>query len=487
MRLRLVHTLSLLLLLGVALSLAATGVLYAWNLRNGFADYRRARDREQLEQFATFVAGRLTEGPAVADIGRPELDTWLHEFGSSQGLSPGQAPGMPPGRPGGPPPDGRGPPGGLPGGLPGGRDGLAARIAVLDPQGQRLAGRDVPAGAAVDLQPVVVGGRTAAVLRLAPGSGPDDAVDVRFLRRQYLGIAAISALLMALSIAAATWVARRWARPLLEVQRATARIAQGDTGVQLAEQGSVEIAATVRNINAMSTALQRMEGARRRWLADISHELRTPLTVLRGELDALHDGVRPLNGQAVQSLREEAQRLGSLVEDLHLLAMADLRALPCHFARTDATALLQQTAQRFAARAAQQGLRLDCELPTAPQWVDWDGARLGQLLDNLLTNSLRYTDAPGHVRLCLATEGDALRIVVEDSAPGVSDEQARHLFEPLYRTDAARQRAAGGSGLGLAICEAIARAHGGRIVAGHSPLGGVAVTVTLPRSATETP
>jgi two-component system sensor histidine kinase BaeS len=475
MRLRLVHTLSLLLLLAVALSLLATGLLYAWNLRNGFADYRRARDREQLEQFAGFVAGQLAnaDSGSGSQIGRLELDVWLREFGGRQGFRPESPPG--------PPPAADPPPAGL---LPGGRDGLAARIAVLDPQGRRLAGRDVPEGADTDLQPVIVAGHTAALLRLAPGGPPDDAVDTRFLRRQYLGIAAISAVLLSLAVAAAAWIARRWAQPLLAMQSATARIAQGDTSVQLREQGSVEMAETVRNINAMSVALQRMEGARRRWLADISHELRTPLTVLRGELDALHDGVRPMDAAALQSLREETQRLGALVDDLHLLAMADLRALPCHFTSLDATALLRQTVQRFAPRAAQYGLQLECELPLAVQTAVWDGARIGQLIDNLLHNSLRYSDAPGRVRLTLTAQDEALRIVVEDSPPGVSDEQLRHLFEPLYRTDAARSRDAGGSGLGLAICAAIAHAHRGHIVAQRSPLGGLAVVVTLPRSVT---
>jgi two-component system, OmpR family, sensor histidine kinase BaeS len=223
---------------------------------------------------------------------------------------------------------------------------------------------------------------------------------------------------------------------------------------------------------------------RRRWVADISHELRTPLTVLRGEIEALVDGVRPLRHEAVLSLREDALRMGALVDDLHLLAMSDLQALPCRFAELDAVSFVQQIVARFNSRAASARLALTADTGLAvAQRVCWDRVRVEQLLVNLIENSLRYTDVPGRIVLAIKRAGERIVIDIDDSAPGVPAADLLRLFEPLYRADAARSCHRGGSGLGLAICDAIARSHGGRIEAGLSTLGGLHVRIELPVNA----
>jgi two-component system sensor histidine kinase BaeS len=192
--------------------------------------------------------------------------------------------------------------------------------------------------------------------------------------------------------------------------------------------------------------------------------------------------------EAIGVLHDEVLRIGKLVDDLHLLATSDLQALPCHFAPADALDLLQRVARRFEGRALAAGLTVklqgwDGPPPPARLAVQWDADRIEQLLANLMENSLRYTDAPGQVRLGLQPAGDTVNLVVEDSAPGVPADQWPQLFEPLYRGDSARARQHGGSGLGLAICEAIARAHGGQLGASASALGGLCITVSLPLQA----
>ncbi len=324
-------------------------------------------------------------------------------------------------------------------------------------------------------------GRVVALVRLRPVDRAPDESEVRFLRKQYLGIAGVAAALMLLALTTAWWLARQWARPLAAVQDATARIARGELSVRLPPGRSDEIGDVAHNVNMMAESLQRMEGARRRWIADMSHELRTPLTGLRGEIEALVEGVRPLTPSAMLSLREDVLRLGALIDDLHLLAMADLHSLPCRFADADAVDTVRAALQRFEARAAAAGLSLAwAGPPPAALPVCWDSARIGQLLDNLLENSLRYTDAPGRIALALQRSGDSLRLSIDDSAPGVAASDLPRLFEPLYRADAARSRHSGGSGLGLAICVAIAEAHGGRIQALGSRLGGLQVQLDLP-------
>jgi two-component system sensor histidine kinase BaeS len=359
--------------------------------------------------------------------------------------------------------------------------GFGDRVALFDTAGRQLMGRPLRAGVDSPVERKIdLDGRTVAIVRLQPIGREADANEVRFLRTQYIGMAGVALVLLLTALAVAAWLSRQWARPLAAVQEATSRIASGELGVRVPVSRGDEIGDVVNNVNLMAASLQRMEGARRRWMADISHELRTPLAGLRGEAEALLDGVRPLTRAAVVSLHEDMLRLSALVDDLHLLAMADLHSLPCRLADTDAVELVRDTVHRFESRAQAAGLTMDCAAMPPHLAVLWDPARIEQLLGNLLENSLRYTDAPGRVEVGLTIEGDKVRLSVADSAPGASATDLARLFEPLYRADEARGRHNGGSGLGLAICEAIAQAHGGCMAAQPAALGGLLMTVVMP-------
>jgi two-component system, OmpR family, sensor histidine kinase BaeS len=488
MRLRLVHTLSLLLLVAVLLAVLAMGAVTAWNLKNGFVNYLAARDVERLTQFAAMVGKAAEQSGGMAALQqRPRpMHNLLEQFAQEQGLPMRQGPSPPtldagPNTTDGRPGYGRPP--------PPGDDSFGARLAVVTLDGQALIGRRPPlqTGPFID-RPIKVHGSVVALARLRPAPPVTDADDARFLQTQYRDIVWVAATLFLLALVSAWWVARRWSQPLRAVQEATGRIARGEFDVRVAmtlrgSGRSDEIGDVVRNINQMADSLQRLDSGRRRWVANVSHELRTPLAVLRGEIEALIDGVRPLRPAAILSLRDETLRLAALVDDLHLLAMSDLQALPCQFTDIDAASLVEQIFQRFAPRASSAGLSLSGQVDAPrPLNVRWDGTRIQQLLVNLLENSLRYTDAPGHIVWSVKSDGDRVVIDINDSAPGVPVATLPHVFEPLYRVDAARSRQHGGSGLGLAICEAIVRSHGGHIQAGLSALGGLHVGVELPAS-----
>jgi two-component system, OmpR family, sensor histidine kinase BaeS len=480
LQLRLVHTLSLTLLAFAGVAVLALGGLTAWHLRNGFGEYLASRDVLHFERFVGILESRLARDDGLSALrgGRLGLNGLLDE------LNPRP-------RPGGRLPNQHPPP------PAGGSDGFPQRIQVVAPDGTVLLGEpDIPPPDAAPMieRPVRVSGEVVALARMRPAPMVRTGAEARFLRDQYALIAAGGLGLIVLAVLTATWLARRWTRPLAAVQEATQRLAQGELTVRLPDGADLagrsdEIGDVMRNVNRMAEGLQQLEGVRRRWLADISHELRTPLTVLRGDIEALHDGVRPLRPEAIAVLHEEVLRLNKLVDDLHLLAISDLQTLPCHIAVDDALALVRRLHRRYEARARAAGLDLRLEVPPdLPELtvltVQWDAGRIEQLLDNLMENSLRYTDAPDQVRIRLACVDDGVRVVVivEDSAPGVPAAQRSQLFEPLYRGDAARRSGATGSGLGLAICQAIAKAHGGRLVASASALGGLCLTLDLPRS-----
>jgi two-component system sensor histidine kinase BaeS len=482
MRIRLVHTQALLLLSAVLIAVLAMGALSAWNLRNGFSDYLATRDVERLEQFAVLVSENAERAGGITSLeakgmGLPEL---FREFGRMQGSPPMRA-----FRDAMPRPEDRGMFSPRPPPRPvDSMDAFKDRVAIYGLDGQARLGRALPQDARDTVErPVRIGNEVVAVVRMMKLKPVPSEVEVRFLNTQYQSIVVMACVLLLIALVGAFWISGHWVRPLIAVQAATEKIAQGEFDTRLDVTRSDEIGDAMRNINQMAAGLKKLEGARRQWIADMSHELRTPLTVLRGEIDALIDGVIALTPKAMLSLREEVLQLNALVDDLHLLAMSDLKALPCYFEEVDAASLLEGVVQRFALRAAQMGLTLTLvtQLDT-PVMVLWDAKRIKQLLGNLLDNSLAYTEAPGQVLVRLRNGDDnKVAIEVEDTAPGVSGSDLLRIFEPLYRADAARGRSTGGSGLGLAICEQIAKAHQGAIRAEPSPLGGVLFHLELPR------
>lgn len=544
----------------VLLSVAAVGGLVAWNLKAGFSDYLRSRDAQQLERFAQVVAQRAAQDSTLGRSGGQDLPMreLMDEFLHREGLAPPPnwrpppagrppqrrppprdrpppprdgEPGGPhesggPGGPGGsggppPPPDGLSPQRppllepqppepppqqqpAAPAPVPrAGPDSITQRIQVVDPQGRHLGGPRFPVGRALLEEPVNVSGQVVALVRMLPSSELEG-VDARFLRRQYSGLLLAAGGSLALALLAA-WLAARWlGTPLRRVQTAARRIAGGELNVVVPESGSREMAELIGDVNRMAASLRTLEGARRTWIAQISHELRTPLSVLLGELESIEDGARQPTPEVLGNLRGEVLQLVRLVNDLHTLSMADLGALRCEFSDGDGSAALARAVHRFGARAHKAGLDLEV-LAGPPLPVRWDYGRIEQLLTNLLENSLRYTTAPGKVRVRWAPTGDgtgdsadAVELRVEDSPPAVPAAQLDQVFEPLFRADSARQRRAapqgeggvggGGSGLGLAICRAIVQAHGGSIRAQASPLGGLCIVVVLPaRPPQETP
>lgn len=491
-RLSLVHQTVLLLVFAVLLAIAALGGVVAWNLRSGFHDYLRQQDRAWLERFVAAAAAAVQQQGLGVLQGPPRaLERLLIAAGpADQRDDP--LPEMPPARPH-PPRDGR--PGGGPTSsdaghppphrMPPGAQRFANRLALTLPDGRSLGGRPPQQHPEQLVQPIVVDGHNVALATLVPEPPPDQGVDAAFLARQYRGILVATAALSLVAVAGAVWVGRRWLRPVQEARQAAHRIAQGAFDTRLRPRGNDELADLSRDINAMASALQQLEASRRRWIAELSHEMRTPLAVLRGEVECMLDDVRPLDRVALESLQSEVARLTRLVEDFHQLALSDLRALPCNFAPVDVAALMREAVARFAHRATAAGLTLTLLGAEATRPAHWDAQRIDQLLDNLLENSLRYTQAPGQVQLTLLTDAKALRLILEDSAPGVPLAVQTKLFEPLFRVDGSRSRNFGGSGLGLAICLALVRSHGGRITAADSPLGGLRIEVCLPHQASE--
>lgn len=195
----------------------------------------------------------------------------------------------------------------------------------------------------------------------------------------------------------------------------------------------------------------------------------------------MQDGVRQPGEATLRSLHTEVLRLTKLVEDLHLLSLADCRNLRVEKAPVKPFDLLKEIVDQFRTRLEQKRIGVQLALGTdEPVILEGDADRLVQLFSNLIENSLRYTDSAGLLRIYARHTEDRLTICFEDSAPGVPEEALDRLFERLYRVDKSRSRELGGSGLGLAICKQIVEIHGGTIGAYDAPSGGLLIRIDMP-------
>ncbi len=262
---------------------------------------------------------------------------------------------------------------------------------------------------------------------------------------------------------------------------ATHELATGNYDVRVNEGSSDELGRLAQDFNRLAQALEKNEVARRQWIADISHELRTPLAVLRGEIEAMQDGVRPTNPAAIESLHGEAMRLHRLVDDLYQLSLADLGALTYRKEALDPIAVLTEAVAEFRPALERGQIKLDNRAhPLADCVISADRGRIYQLYSNLLANVLKYTDPGGRLEIDATCKDRRLIIDIQDSAPGVPQDALPHLFDRLYRVEHSRSRATGGAGLGLSVCRAIVDAHGGTVEAHPSKLGGVWIRIIFP-------
>lgn len=357
---------------------------------------------------------------------------------------------------------------------------LEMRVMLLAADRSIVFGRDelLPE---LSLQPIEHQGQVVGYLGLLPGREDNQLGDLRFLERQTQAFAWIALLMLALSASLALLLAYLLGRPIKRIALAAKQLGKGVYAVRLPVESGDELGQLARDFNEMAAALEQSEQARRRWVADISHELRTPLAVLRGELEALQDGIRPMNPDAVDSLLADVMRLNRLTEDLYQLALSDQGALSYRKAMIEPLRILQADLAALAPEFAAKQLRVelvDRRQTAASLFADED--RLSQLFRNLLKNSLNYTDSGGRVVINISADAEKLVIRIADSAPGVAEQELEKLFERFFRVESSRSRNHGGAGLGLAICANIVAAHNGSIRARASEMGGLAIVIEFP-------
>ena len=236
------------------------------------------------------------------------------------------------------------------------------------------------------------------------------------------------------------------------------------------------------------TRQKRLENVRKDFVANVSHELRTPLSVIKGYVETLVDAhdTMPIDDRDrfLKTIQRHADRLNSLLEDLLVLSRLESVQPGLARERIDVGGLLADTLEDFRARPAAGGHHLSLEVDPAVPAVLADPLKLGQVLDNLVSNAVKYTPRGSRIALAVRMSGvDTVEFSVRDDGPGIPAEDLPHVFERFYRVDKGRSREKGGTGLGLSIVKHIVQLHGGRVWAESRVGEGTCFFFTLPTHA----
>lgn len=294
--------------------------------------------------------------------------------------------------------------------------------------------------------------------------------------------AAVIALVIASGILATTILTGRLRAAVGAVASAARRVAGGDLSARIGDVGQDEFEDLAQAFDGMASRLQKLDEEQRRFLGDVAHEIATPINAISGFALALADGsasTRQQRQMAVTVIASESDRLAHLLEDLRRLTRLDL-AQPIHRDQIEVRALCEQIVARFAPAAGTNEVLLRVDAPRFEIFAD--RRLLDTILQNLVSNAIRYTLSGGRVELVAAHDRTELTLSVRDTGIGIPPEHQARVFDRLYRVDEARDRVSGGLGLGLTLAQRAAHALGGRIVVTSKPGSGSEFQLVLPLS-----
>ena len=354
-------------------------------------------------------------------------------------------------------------------------DGMSStfdRLVIADPEGQivadsaglltgkRLTGEDLSYGT-----PLEVDGQVRGYLLIGQFVDQPNSLEAQFLRDLNRALLLAALLAGGAALLLALLLSRGLTGPLRSLAAAAGRLAAGERGLRVEPAGGGEVALLGRSFNAMAESLERQEALRRQLIADIAHELRTPLAVIRGNLEALLDGIYRPTPETIAPIHEEALLLTRLVDELRDLALAEAGQLPLHIEKVNPVEMVRGVLSGFGAQANERSIDLELVLPARElPAVQVDPGRIRQVLGNLLSNALRYAPQRSRVEIGLQEASPGwVEVRVSDNGPGISPDDLPHVFDRFYRGDRARTRDGGGAGLGLAIARQWVQAHGGTI------------------------
>lgn len=309
-------------------------------------------------------------------------------------------------------------------------------------------------------------------------------LDERFAATQIANMLWITIIGCILAAFFCYWISKTILKPIKALAKATHALAEGDykSGVVVAERND-EFGQLAKDFNKMVQTIEGNEIFRKSMMADISHELRTPITIIKGELQAMLDGIRKPTQHNLEALLNDVENLNRLINDVYDVALMDADGWKYTFSSVDLIYTMENVIQAFETRFQQKNLDFYFHYDNSDIKIWADQQRITQLLTNLLENSYRYTNPNGRIVVKVYDSKKEVKISIKDSKPGVPEELLPNLFERFYRLESSRSKAYGGSGLGLTLCKGIVDKHQGFIEAERSEWDGLCLHVILPKYA----
>ena len=467
--------------------------LVAWNLHRGFLAYINQLDAERVNElvprFERYYSEQgnwhgISDHPRVWRTLIEGGSTFLHpperpkhrrrkphQIGNNQGL------GTLPDAHHRPPPKHQRPP---PHRKQGNGIGIGPRLVLFDHERRLIIGRVINLDN-LSMHPIKHQETLVGWLGLAPLQKLNRSIDQEFINSQTTTFYFIVFAAILISILGSILISRHLLHPIRKLAEATHQLAEGDFNIRLKIKRNDELGDLASDFNHLANALEKSQELRQQWVLDIAHELRTPLSVLRGEVEAIQDGVRQWNSKQAQSIHSEIMRLTRLVEGLYTLSQADQGNLLFSPQRIYLDKPVRVVVEKLTHRFAEKSIIIEWHQPESMHvLLNLDEDQIEQLFMNLFENSLRYTSPGGLLMIQTHRHEGVFSVVVKDSAPGVPTDALPKLFDRLFRVEASRNREFGGAGIGLSICQRIVEAHGGTIEAAHADIGGLAITIRFP-------
>jgi two-component system, OmpR family, sensor histidine kinase BaeS len=357
---------------------------------------------------------------------------------------------------------------------------IERRFSLLDEHMHLVAGIDASRVDAI-LKEIKVNGKIVGWVALRKRISMTNPLELHFIYQQLNAFLTIGLAALALAALVSYVLSRHLLRPVEQLAKGSHALMHRRFDTRITVESKDELGQLADDFNAMAQTLERYENMRRQWISDISHELRTPLAILRGEIEAIQDGVRQAGRETFDSLHTEIMHMNSMVDDLHELSLADTGNLTVKNEPVMVFDVLNEVIKVFEPRYSQAGITIEFDRGLDTDAIIMaDRERMFQVYSNILENTLRYTEPPGRLRIWQSRTDAQVRINFEDTKPGVPAESLDRIFDRLYRVDQSRSRRGGGTGLGLAICRSFVEMFKGDIKAFPSSLGGVRIEITLP-------
>lgn len=279
-------------------------------------------------------------------------------------------------------------------------------------------------------------------------------------------------------------MAERLARPLRRLKIRALRMSKGDFGEDVPVESEDEIGKLTRAFNYMQTQLRELDRRKSEFISIAAHELRTPISVLTGYASMMHSRQlgeipEPLK-KPVETVYRESEHLLKLVEILLDLSKMESGEFRLERTEVDPVRFAKAAFDAYAGTIVDRDIRLTCDIPHSLPAACWDVDRVREVLDNLMSNALKFTPEAGRINFKVFRRKEGIGFCVRDTGAGIPPDKIGFIFDKFYQVDRPDARRSKGMGLGLSLAKGLVEAHGGTIEATSDMGRGTTFTVTLP-------